>query len=62
MDDNPNRANQKYPFIKAKIKLFEEKLIEDKNNRNVLITALDGAVSIGKKLKKLKVKYYNPSA
>ena len=62
VDDNPNRANQKYPFIKAKIKLFEEKLIEDKNNRNVLITALDGAVSIGKKLKKLKVKYYNPSA
>jgi len=60
VDDNPNRANQKYPFIKGKIKKFNEKNFNKENKPEFLITALDGAKSISKKLKKLKFKFYNP--
>ena len=59
VDDNPNRANKKYPFIKARIKLFDHNILK---NKKVLITALDGASSISKKLKLLKIRYYNPVA
>ena len=59
VDDNPNRANKKYPFIKARIKLFDHNILK---NKKVLITALDGASSISKKLRLLKIRYYNPVA
>ena len=61
VDDNPNRVNYKYPFIKAKIKLFSKNLINKQKNKNIVITALDGAASISKKLKKLKMEYFNPT-
>ena len=56
VDDNKNRANQKYPDLKPHIKFFKKNLVSSK----VLITALDGVNSISKKLKNLKVPYYSP--
>tara|TARA_Y100001970_G_C14259331_1_gene878474 strand:- start:5917 stop:7101 length:1185 start_codon:yes stop_codon:yes gene_type:complete len=57
VDDNKKRNNKKYPFLKTKIKFFNEKLI---NNKKILITALDGTNPISKKLKKLKTSFVNP--
>ena len=57
LDDNKNRAYKKYPYLTPKIKYFNKKLIK---NKKVLITALDGVNGIGKKLKELNIKFYNP--
>ncbi len=56
VDDNKNRANYFYPYLKPQIKSFKEELIDDK----IIITALDGASGISKKLKTLKKDYLNP--
>jgi len=57
VDDNKKRAGEKYPFLKTKIKFFNEKLLF---NKNFLITALDGVIPISKKLKKRNIKFTNP--
>ena len=57
LDDNKNRANKKYPNLAPKIRYFDKRLIK---NKKVLITALDGASGISKKLNKFNVEYYNP--
>lgn len=57
VDDNKRREGEKYPFLKTKIKFFDEKLLI---NKNFLITALDGVVPISKKLKKRNIKFTNP--
>ena len=57
VDDNKKRNNLRYPYLKPNLKYFDKKLIK---NKSVLITALDGVGGISKKLKIMKIKYYNP--
>ena len=57
LDDNKKRNNFRYPYLKPNLKYFDKKLIK---NKTVLITALDGVSGISKKLKQMKIKYYNP--
>ena len=56
VDDNKKRNKKKYPFLFPDIKFFDKKLLDN----IILITALDGVSGITKKLKKLKVEFYNP--
>ena len=57
VDDNSNRSDQKYPNLKPKVKLSQEKFISKKK---FLITALDGVQAISNKLKKKKLSFINP--
>ncbi len=57
IDDNKERHNMRYPYLKTHIKFFNKTLVL---NKKVLITALDGVSAISKKMKAIKVFCFSP--
>ena len=57
VDDNKQRDNKQYPYIKTKIKFFDKNLFL---NKKVVITALDGVSPISRKMDKMGVYCISP--